>query len=246
MLLGDHLCFRQTFSEVPACHQWISEWILYSLRGWGVDLERCWVNQVGQNQKHQEVCRKELLTSSQCTIGLLNNRMKDLNRSRCHCCCCSAPKSCPTLCNSKDCSIPGFTAFTISQHLLKLKGLESCTSVWKFTAEWLRVWEGSPHLKWLRGVMGPGKWFLKMFSACDLLMIRCHVRILFRLNITSQEKGMSFVIENIQTTLNCGVTWNNSCSNGFRKSYMQLIWCVTFITGNCLRHARRVPYCMLL
>ena len=52
--------------------------------------------------------------------------------------------------------------------------------------------------------MGPGEWFLKVFSASDLLMIRCHIRILFRLNIRSQEKGMSFVIENIQTTLNCG------------------------------------------
>ena len=57
--------------------------------------------------------------------------------------------------------------------------------------------------------MGPGEWFLKMFSACDLLMIICHVRILFRLNIRSQEKGMSFVTENIQTTLNCGVGEGN-------------------------------------
>ena len=120
MLLGGHLCFWQTFSEVPTCHQWISEWILYSLRGWGVDLERCWVTQVGQNQKNQKVCRKELLTSSQCTIGLLNNRMKDLNRSRCHCCC-SVPKSCPTLCNPMDYSTPGFIVLHYLPKFAKIK-----------------------------------------------------------------------------------------------------------------------------
>ena len=81
---------------------------------------------MGQNQKNQEVCRKELLTSSQYTVGLLNNRVKDLNRSRCHCSC-SIPKSWPTLCNPMDCSAPGFAVFTISPNLPKLKGLESCS-----------------------------------------------------------------------------------------------------------------------
>ena len=38
------------------------------------------------------------------------------------CCCCSVAQSCATLCNSKDCSIPGFPAF--SQSLLKLMFIE--------------------------------------------------------------------------------------------------------------------------
>ena len=39
--------------------------------------------------------------------------------------CCSVTKSCPTLCDPKDCSTPGFLSFTISRSLLKLMSIES-------------------------------------------------------------------------------------------------------------------------
>ena len=39
--------------------------------------------------------------------------------------CCSVTKSCPTLCNPKDCSTPGVLSFTISQSLLKLMSVKS-------------------------------------------------------------------------------------------------------------------------
>ena len=39
--------------------------------------------------------------------------------------CCSIAKSCPTLCNSMDCSIPGFSVlYHLSQNLLKLMPIE--------------------------------------------------------------------------------------------------------------------------
>ena len=40
-------------------------------------------------------------------------------------CSCSAPQSCPTLCDPMDCSMPGFLSFTISRSLLKLMVIES-------------------------------------------------------------------------------------------------------------------------
>ena len=41
------------------------------------------------------------------------------------CCCCWVTKSCPTLCDSMDCSTPGFLSFAISWSLLKLMCIES-------------------------------------------------------------------------------------------------------------------------
>ena len=38
--------------------------------------------------------------------------------------CCSVSKSCLTLCDPMDCSIPGFLSFTISRSLLKLMSIE--------------------------------------------------------------------------------------------------------------------------
>ena len=38
----------------------------------------------------------------------------------CNECCCSVAQSCPSLCDSMDCSSPNFLSFTISQSLLKL------------------------------------------------------------------------------------------------------------------------------
>ena len=52
-----------------------------------------------------------------------------------HCCrwgsmsltlaCCSVAKSCPTLCDPMDCSMPASLSFTVSQSLLKLMSIES-------------------------------------------------------------------------------------------------------------------------
>ena len=39
--------------------------------------------------------------------------------------CCSVAQSCLTLCDSTDCSMPGFPVFTISCSLLKLMSIES-------------------------------------------------------------------------------------------------------------------------
>ena len=43
----------------------------------------------------------------------------------CYWCCCLVVKSCLTLCNHMDCSMPGFPIFTISWSLLKLMSIES-------------------------------------------------------------------------------------------------------------------------
>ena len=43
----------------------------------------------------------------------------------CHCCCCSAAQSCPTLCSPMDCSTPGFPILHHLQSLLKLMSIES-------------------------------------------------------------------------------------------------------------------------
>ena len=40
-------------------------------------------------------------------------------------CCCLVAKSCLTLCNAMDCSMPGSLSFTVSQSLLKLMSIES-------------------------------------------------------------------------------------------------------------------------
>ena len=42
-----------------------------------------------------------------------------------YCCCRSVAKLCPTLCDSMDCSTPGFPVLTISCNLLKLMSIES-------------------------------------------------------------------------------------------------------------------------
>ena len=39
--------------------------------------------------------------------------------------CCSVAQLCPTLCDSMDCSMPGFVSFNMSQSLLKLMSIES-------------------------------------------------------------------------------------------------------------------------
>ena len=39
-------------------------------------------------------------------------------------CCYSVAKLCPTFCNPMDCSMPGFSSFTVSQSLFKLMSLE--------------------------------------------------------------------------------------------------------------------------
>ena len=39
--------------------------------------------------------------------------------------CCSVTKSCPTLCDPRDCSTPGFLSFTVSWSVLKFMSLES-------------------------------------------------------------------------------------------------------------------------
>ena len=50
-------------------------------------------------------------------------------------CCCSVPKSCPTLCNPMDCSRPGFLSFTISQfaqtHVNYVQYLRQCVALSK-------------------------------------------------------------------------------------------------------------------
>ena len=43
--------------------------------------------------------------------------------SKCHVKCCSASKPCLALCDPRNCSMPGFPSFTISQTLLKLRFL---------------------------------------------------------------------------------------------------------------------------
>ena len=40
-------------------------------------------------------------------------------------CCCSVAKSCPTICDSMDCSMPASLSFTISWSLLKFMSIES-------------------------------------------------------------------------------------------------------------------------
>ena len=41
------------------------------------------------------------------------------------CCCCLVTESCPTVCDPKDCGMPGFPALRYSQSLLKLLSFES-------------------------------------------------------------------------------------------------------------------------
>ena len=53
-------------------------------------------------QPLKRLCREEV--SSWC---LKRSEIRMITRRGC-CCCCSAAQSCPTLCNSMDCSMPGF------------------------------------------------------------------------------------------------------------------------------------------
>ena len=46
-----------------------------------------------------------------------------------HSCCCSAAKSCPTLCNPMDCSTPCFRVFHCLLNLLKLMYVESVDAI---------------------------------------------------------------------------------------------------------------------
>ena len=59
-----------------------------------------------------------------CTVGVILPITKVTTVSG-NCCCCSVAKSCPTLCDPMDSSMPGFLLFTISQSLLKFMSIES-------------------------------------------------------------------------------------------------------------------------
>ena len=59
-----------------------------------------------------------------CTVGVILPITKVTTVSG-NCCCCSVAKSCPTLCNPMDCSMPVFLLFAISQSLLKFMSIES-------------------------------------------------------------------------------------------------------------------------
>ena len=58
-------------------------------------------------------------------IVTMNNWNFKLKNPRSVCCCCSVAQSCLTLCNSMDCSMPGFRSFTISITIIIYNNIKS-------------------------------------------------------------------------------------------------------------------------
>lgn len=161
MLLGDHLCFRQTFSEILRVTNG-SEWILYSLRWGGLgDAELIKLGQI----RNIQVCREgTALHQVTVTNGMeMTQRWKVCKQKVDVIVACLFSLSHVRLFDSKDCSMQDSLPSLSPNILLKLKSWNQYTSVWKFTAEWLRVWEeSSSEMIQRKRLIGP--WVvLKMF-----------------------------------------------------------------------------------
>ena len=113
------------------------------------------------------------------------------------CCCCSVAQSCPTLCDSMNCSMPGILLFTVSWSLLKLMSIKlvmpsnhliPCHALllWHSIFPSIRVFSNESALR----IRWPKYW---SFSFSISPSNEYSGLISFRIDISLQSKGLSRV-----------------------------------------------------
>ena len=153
-----HYSQELRWGSSPGVHQWMN----------GKETAICLCNRIWFSLK-----RKDILTHSTMWMNLENIMLSEISQSqkhkyqkkkhRCclyfipltHCCCCLVAKSCSTLCNSTDCSLPGPSVHEILQaRILKWVAIAfsrsyswprgqtqiSCIGRWSFFCHWA-TWE---------------------------------------------------------------------------------------------------------